>query len=196
MTWSGGIPMNGRPRRSTIALTGATALIILAVLTGCSPTWANERPAMSAPTVDATTGSCEFAASRKSLDPDHPQNTALTYVRLANTGTTDCEVFGFPDVALLDVNGNVIGDPAVERTTIPARTLTVKPKHAAYVMLKVAGQNLYQGCPLLGAATLRIRLPQSSEDLLVDVADLSICDGATSNWLVYNIVASSDNPLS
>lgn len=186
--------MNGRPRRSTSARAAVTALIILAVLTGCSPTWANESPATSAPAVDATAGSCEFAAIRKSLDPDHPQNTALTYVRLANTGTTDCDVSGFPDVALLDVNGNVVGDPAVERTVIPARTLTVKPKHAVYVMLKIAGQNLYEGCPLLGAPTLRIRLPQSSEDILVDVADLNICDGATSNWLVYNIAASPDNP--
>ncbi|ASD24224.1 hypothetical protein B7495_18240 (plasmid) [Cryobacterium sp. LW097] len=171
-------------------------MIILGALAGCSPTVPDESLATSAPVVGTTAGGCEFAATRKAFDPEHPQNTALSYVKLANTGTTDCEVSGFPDVALLDANGNVVGDPAVERTTVPARTLTVKPKQAAYVILKVAGQNLYQDCPLLGAATLRIRLPQSSEDIHVDVADLNICDGATSRWLVYNLAASPDNPHS
>ncbi|ANP74915.1 DUF4232 domain-containing protein [Cryobacterium arcticum] len=186
--------MNTRQRRSATALSTTTVLLLLATLTGCSLSPAHGRA--QTPAADSGTGTCEFTATRDSADPDNPQNTALFTVTLTNTGSTSCTVTGFPDVALLDATGNAINDPVTTRDTIPAHTITVKPHDAAYLQVAVAGRNLYPDCPLLGAASLRIALPQSSTNILVDVTDLNICDAATSGWLIYNLTATPTNPHS
>ncbi|TFD84044.1 DUF4232 domain-containing protein [Cryobacterium lactosi] len=188
--------MNARPRRSTNTLVAATVLLMLGALAGCSlsPAEGNARR----PTADenADAGTCDFTATQESSDPDHPQNTALFYVKLTNTGSTSCTVSGFPEVALLDAAGQAIDNPATKRDTIPAHPITVTPQDAAYLLVRVAGQNLYPDCPLLGAESLRIALPQASAEILVDVTELNICDAATSDWLIYNLADTPSSPRS
>ncbi|POH62981.1 hypothetical protein C3B61_14990 [Cryobacterium zongtaii] len=184
--------MNTRSRRSTKALVAATVLLMLGALTGCSLSPAEGNARTPAADKNADSGTCEFTATRESSNSNHPHNTALFYVKLTNTGATSCTVSGFPEVALLDAAGQVIDNPATKRDTIPAHTITVTPQDAAYLLVRVAGQNLYPDCPLLGAGSLRIGLPQSSAEILIDVIDLTICDAATSGWLIYNL---ADTPI-
>ena len=192
--------MNKRTRRADNTLTATAALVILACLTGCATSPAGgavtKRAATATPTTEAD--NCDFIATRESTHRANTQNTALFYVELtnANAQSTDCEISGFPDVALIDSTGQVVGDPASKRSDIPDTKITVTTNNSAYVLIKVARQKLYPNCPLLGAESLRIRLPHGSEDVLIDVTDLAICDPATSGWLVYNIAPTPANPLS
>jgi hypothetical protein len=171
----------------------ATVLAVV-TLAGCSISPAEGRARTPTTSEEVGLGQCDFTASRESSDPDSPQDRALFYVKLTNTGSASCTISGFPDVTLLDAAGQAIDVPATERDTIPAHAITVRPEDAAYLLVAAAGQNLYPSCPLLGAAALRIGLPQSDTDILVDVTDLNICDAATSGWLVYNLTATPSSP--
>jgi len=186
--------MNTRLHRSTTALVSATVLLMLAALAGCSLSPAEGHAQTPARGDTAGTGTCEFTATRESADPDNPAQTALFFVKLTNTGSSSCTVSGFPDAAFLDAAGQLIDAPPRTRDTIAAHSITLNPKDAAYLLVAAAGQGFYPDCPQLGAASLRIGLPQASAEILVDVTDLTICDQATSPWLIYNLAATPTNP--
>lgn len=163
-------------------------LLILIPVTSCAANRSHER-GNTPPTAGAPAGDCTFAG--EIVRSRHPITTMVS-VKLTNTGPTACVVSGYPDVALVDSNDQVIEDSPSERPAIPAVAFRVEKDDAAYVTLRVAGQNLYPACPLLGAESLRIRLPEANEDIILGVADLAICDRATSGWLVYNMTPSGD----
>ncbi|MGO4782715.1 DUF4232 domain-containing protein [Cryobacterium sp. W22_MBD10_FK3] len=183
--------MSARTGQSMGALAVASVLIVLVSVTGCA-TDRGDESGNAPPTASASAGDCTFAG--EIVRSRHPITTMVS-VKLTNTGPTACVVSGYPDVALVDSNDQVIEDSPSERPAIPAVAFRVEKDDAAYVTLRVAGQNLYPACPLLGAESLRIRLPEANEDIILGVADLAICDRATAGWLVYNMAPTGDNAV-
>lgn len=206
----GGHQMDVRPRR-LIQVMGMTALLLSAVgLTACanaaagatnsaspaSPTSSQTPTPSASPLPDAPAAGCDFTPTREIFNPKDPENNGLFYIKLTNTASTGCQLSGYPDAALVNSSGQTVGGPASQLPDIPDQVVSVEPEGAAYVLVGFRGRAHFPNCNLVGADAIRIRIPQTGQDVLVDVKDLAFCDQDTARWLVFNIAPTKDNVVS
>jgi len=212
-TFIEGYQINAQPRR-LMQVIGMTMLLWSAVgLTGCtnaapgatnlsSPASPASPASAEAPTpsasllADAPAAECNFTPTREIFDPKDPENNGLFYIKLTNTASTGCQLSGYPDAALVNSSRQPVGGPASQLKDIPDQVVSVEPGGAAYVLIGFRGRTHFPNCNLVGADAIRIRIPQTGQNVLADVKDLAFCDEDTAGWLVFNIAPTKDNIIS
>lgn len=201
--------MHVRPR-GLIQILGMTTLLLAAVgLTACanvapdataastaSPASSEAPTAIATPTPDVPAAGCDFTSTREIFNPEDPENDVLFYIKLTNTASTGCQLSGYPDAALVDSSGQTVGGPASQLNDIPDQVVSVEPGGAAYVLIGFSGRGRFPSCNVVGADAIRIRIPQTGQEVLTDVKDLAICDQDTAGWLTFNIAPTKDNVIS
>lgn len=203
--------------RGLIQIVRTTALLLAAVgLTACAnaapdatnsasptsstssqtPTPSESPTAIASPTTDASTASCDFTPTREIFNPEDPENNGLFYVKLTNTASTGCQLSGYPDAAFVDSSGQAVGVRVSQLNDIPDQVVSVEPGGVAYVLIGFSGRGRYPSCDLVGADAIRIRLPQTGQEILTDVKDLGVCDPDTGGMLTFDIAPTKENVIS
>lgn len=202
--------MNVRPSK-LIQVMGLLTLLLAAVgLTACadaapdatnlaspaSPTSSETPAAIASTTPDVPAAGCDFTSTREIFKQDYPESDGLFYIKLTNTTSTGCELSGYPDADLIDSSGLTVGGPVSQLNDIPDQVVSVEPGGAAYVLIGFSGRTRFPNCNLVGADAIRIRIPQTGQEILTDVKDLLICDPDTAGFLTFNIAPTKDNVIS
>ncbi|MFD1715537.1 DUF4232 domain-containing protein [Amnibacterium flavum] len=183
------------------------AVVAVLALAGCS----NPAPAptTAAPTTPATSPTPTPTGSADPVDPDAPAGQCadsaisvavaegdagagnLYYqVVFTNTGTTACELRGYPGVSVVgDGNGTQIGAAAAELQGGPeVATYTVEPGGtigASLTAVNVAGGGgpLGDACQATTGDGWRVYPPHSFEAVFVEAPGVAACANAATPWL-------------
>jgi hypothetical protein len=197
----------------------ATGIVLAAVtllLAGCaspgtpSPT-GSSAPASTAPVASPPVAapSSNSAPTAPPIDPDAPAgqcaNDSLAVsvvesdagmgsiyyqVNFTNTGTTDCELRGFPGVSVVgDGNGTQLGAPADQQTDGPApETYTIAPGDTIGALLQavniaIGGGPLDDACQVVTGDGWRIYPPHSFDAVFVAAPGVPACANTETVWL-------------
>lgn len=101
----------------------------------------------------------------------------LMDLTFTNSGSSDCELYGFPGVSLVGTgDGSQLGAPAT-REDVPAETVELRPGDTATAALRITrAENFEEGsCGLVPADGLRIYPPGDTEAAFVELDSISGC---------------------
>lgn len=107
--------------------------------------------------------------------------SSYPYVVLENTGTSACELQGWPGVSLVGGgDGTQIGAAATADRSSPHASVTLPPKGRAHVPLKVAQATSYPAgtCRPKKADGLRVYVPGETHSIFVRASGLTGCDSS------------------
>jgi ABC-type transport system substrate-binding protein len=104
-----------------------------------------------------------------------------TALVLTNTGSTECDLRGFPGVSLVDASGKQIGQPA-SREGAEGATVMIQPGGTASATLHTSAAGMGAQCDAT-SAQLRVYPPDNTESLMIAAA-YSACGGFQVTTLV------------
>ncbi len=189
---------NPKPRRTGLIITiVALAVVLLGLIvvlvvvsmnnaapatspTGTPVTSAPSTPS-SSPTSTATTSPAvaRCTVSQLSVTLGQPNGAAgseLVPILFTNTGSTPCELHGFPGVSFVgDGNGTQLGAAAAEDSSVAIVQNTLKPGGVVHAPLKIVNAQLESNCTVVPADGLRVYPPHSFEAVFVKTTGLSAC---------------------
>lgn len=191
---------------TVVALAVATGLLLSACAwgPGTPPTSSSPSPSASVsedpteapipPDPYAPSGQCADDVLRVTIEPNPEGNSTghvVSNVVFTNTGTTSCELQGAPSVAVIDVNGAVIGSYAASLEGPVAQTITIEPGGRAVAGLSAAdigedGGSLGELCPTVAGSGYLVHPPHSSTFVEVP-ADVRACEGDVP-WMTITAV--------
>lgn len=85
-------------------------------------------------------------------------------LQFSNTGTTTCQLYGFPGVSALNGSGAQLGSPAGWGNAVPPATVVLTPGATSHVVLRVTDVYNYppSTCQPAAATALRIYPPNQT----------------------------------
>lgn len=193
--------------RSSRAIRGVIGIVTLAgalLLSGCSapgstPTSTASAPlASSSATVPPTTtptdasAGCTFAASRQQFDPQQDDTAKVNEQKLllvlTNSSSAECEIGGYPAIALLDSAGQSVSYQSQHSAALPEAAFIVPPGGEAFILIDAYSQTFFPSCALSSATQLQVTAPGTIVPLVVDVSDRKLCDDSV-GALLYSAVS-------
>ena len=136
----------------------------------------------STSTTKAGTPACTTSELTGELGPsDAGAGQVYNPLVVRNTGTTTCEVRGFPGVSLLDGSGNQIGEPATREGNEGA-AVVLKPGDSASATLHTANEGMGATCTA-PAAQIKVFPPNQTQALTFS-AGYTACGGFSVTTLV------------
>jgi hypothetical protein len=157
---------------TTTAVTSAptTTSVASTTTTGATSTTASGPAACTAGQLQASLGPSNAGAGQ-----------IYVPLILRNTGSTTCEVHGFPGVSLLDGSGNQIGQPATREGSEGA-AISLAPGNVASATLHTTNAGIGPSCDP-ASAQIKVFPPNQTADLVFD-ASYTACGGFTVTTLV------------
>lgn len=131
--------------------------------------------------------SCTTDELRVSISTDQGAAGSVYYtLGFTNQGKETCSLSGFPEVSLVDGDGNPVGAPATHASEMPGSPATLAPGQSTQAALRVIQPDLYgDQCHKTSAAGLQVSAPGSQQHLTIS-SPLSGC----SNTDVTNLSVS------
>jgi Protein of unknown function (DUF4232) len=187
---------DNRGRNAVIVLACVLAAILIAIIIWLVATRA-PAPAPTATPVNSTSPSasprptgtstavpvvtrCTLAELNVTLgQPSGAAGSTIYPIVFTNTGTTTCELHGYPGVSLVgDGNGTQLGPAADQDTSVAIQPNTLAPGQAVQAMLKLAQAANFAGCTVVPADGLRVYPPHSTGAAFVKATGMSACTNA------------------
>lgn len=176
-------------RRLPLALVLATTIVVAAA--ACSSgsdkasstsTSSTSTTTTAAPTTTTASSRCTVAHLSATLgETQSGAGQRYTALVLTNTGSSTCELRGFPGVSLLDGAGTQIGQPA-GREGAEGATVVLAPNASASSALHTSAEGMGPSCEPT-SAKIRVYPPDSTE-ALVFAAAYTACGGFQVSTLV------------
>jgi hypothetical protein len=121
--------------------------------------------------------------------PNGAAGSEIIPIIFTNTGSTSCELHGFPGVSFVgDGNGTQLGAAADEDSTVAIQQNTVKPGTAVQAQVKVVQAANFSNCTVVAADGFRVYPPHSFEAVFVKATGLSACSNADVHLLAVQPV--------
>lgn len=180
------------PSRPTVAAAVAAALAVV-TLAGCGSSSSSSSSTTASTVTSTTTGAsttavtvlsnhCRSENLTASLGPaDSGAGQRYNALVLTNTGSSSCELRGFPGVSLLDASGAQIGNPAT-REGAEGATVTLPPGGTASAALHTSAAGMGATCT---PTANRIRVfPPDNTVAIVASASYTACGTFSVSTLV------------
>jgi hypothetical protein len=136
----------------------------------------------STSTTKAGTPACSSGELAGELGPSNAgAGQVYNPLVVRNTGTTTCEVHGFPGVSLLDGSGNQIGEPATREGNEGA-AVVLKPGESASATLHTTNEGVGPTCSA-PAAQIKV-FPPNQTQALTFPATYTACGGFSVTTMV------------
>lgn len=138
------------------------------------PTPINPTPA---PTPANAVATCSVNSLKVTLGtPEGTAGSTVYPLMFTNTGSTPCELHGFPGVSMVgDHNGTQIGAPATESSAVAITPNVIQPGHSVSAMLSIEIAQNVAGCTPTPVDGLRIYPPHSYASIFVPAPQLIGC---------------------
>lgn len=115
--------------------------------------------------------------------------SAIVPILFTNTGSTTCELHGFPGVSFVGGgNGTQLGAPADEDSTVAIVANTLKPRDTVQAQLKISRAQNFDNCTIVPADGFRVYPPHSFDAVFVKATGFSACSNASIHLLTVQPV--------
>ncbi|HEY5224310.1 MAG TPA: DUF4232 domain-containing protein [Microbacteriaceae bacterium] len=177
------------------------AVVVVALQNNALPVPPSSSPVTSAPatpstsptsTSTATPAVARCAVGQLSVTLGQPNGAAgseLVPILFTNTGSTPCELHGFPGVSFVGHgNGTQLGAAATEDTSSSIVQNTLQPGGVVQAPLKIVNAQLESNCTIVPADGLRVYPPHSFQAVFVKATGLSACSNTDVSLLTVKTV--------
>lgn len=144
------------------------------------------------PTKTTTPAVARCAVSQLSVTLGQGSGAAgsqMVPILFTNTGSTPCELHGFPGVSFVgDNNGTQLGAAADEDDATAIQPNTLQPGGVVQAALKIEQAANFDNCTVVPANGFRVYPPHSFDAVFVPAAGLSACSNADVHLLAVKPV--------
>ncbi|TAM70589.1 MAG: DUF4232 domain-containing protein [Microbacteriaceae bacterium] len=177
------------------------AVVVVALRNDASPMPPTTSPVTSAPATPSATPTststttpavtrCTIAQLSVALgQPNGAAGSELVPILFTNTGSTPCELHGFPGVSFVGQgNGTQLGAAAAEDSSDAMVQNTLQPGGIVQAPLKIVNAQLQSTCTIVHADGLRVYPPHSFQAVFVQASGLSACSNTDVSLLTVKPV--------